>query len=149
MRWCGGSGRDQSGDAAERLSASVLDSPAMTRGGGRRQSLVAPHGCADHRDLVELVPAVVMAQPRRAGARPAAADAAVIADTGVGTTAAGAPAAAPAPKRLHQPLGARRHSTKVIQPSGFRFHLSLPKPPGYAPGDIHLKKLRARVRFQF
>lgn len=121
VRGCGGCG--QSGDAAKRLSAAVFDAPAVARRGGRRQPL-APHGSPDHRDLVEFVATVVVAQSRRAGAGPAAAaDAAVIPGTGVGTTAAGAPPSAPAPKRLHQSLGARRHSTEVIQPSGLRFLL--------------------------
>lgn len=118
----GGGGGGQSGDAAKRLSAAVLDIPIVARRGGRRQPLVAPDGSSDHRDLVELVPAVVV-EPRRAGAGTADADAAVLPGTGAGTTAAGTSAPATAPKRLHQSLGARGHSTEVIQPSGFRFPL--------------------------
>lgn len=123
VRGYGGGGR-QSGDAAKRLSTTVLDTPAVTWRGGRCQPFVVPDGGPDHRDLVELVPAVVMAQSRRAGAGPATPDAAIVPGTGVGATAAGAPAPGPAPKRLHQSLGARRHSTEVIQPSGIRFLLS-------------------------
>jgi hypothetical protein len=78
------------------------------------------------------VPAVVVAQPGRAGARAAATDA-LLPGAGVGTPAAGAPAAAPTPKRLHQPLGARRHSSEVIQPSGIRF-LRSRNCPGTRPG---------------
>lgn len=137
MRGCGGCGRDQS-DAAKRLSAAVLESPAMAWCGGRRQPFVASHGSSDHRDLVQLVSTVVVTQPGRTGAGPAA-DAAVVPDTGVGSTAAGASAAGSAPKRLHQPLGARRHSTEVIQPSGLCFLLCLPKPPEYKLGDVHLE----------
>lgn len=122
MRGYGGGGR-QSGDAAKRLSTTVLDIPAVTRRGGRHQPLVVPDGSPDHRDFVELMPAVVtVAQSRCAGAGPATA--AIVPGTGVGMTAAGAPAPGPAPKRLHQSLGARRHSTEVIQPSGLRFLLS-------------------------
>lgn len=122
VRGYSGGGR-QSGDAAKRLSTTVLDAPAVTRRGGRRQPLVVPDVSPDHRNLVELVPAVVMAQSRRACAGPATPDAAILC-TGVGTTATGAPAPRPAPKRLHQSLGARRHSTEVIQPSGLLFLLS-------------------------
>lgn len=143
MRGCGGCGRDQTGDAAKRLSAAVLESPAVARCGGRRQPFVAPHGSADHRDLVQLVSTVVVAQPGRTGAGPAAADAAVVPGTGVGSTAAGASTAGSAPKRLHQPLGARRHSTEVIQPSGLCLLLLLPKPPEYTLGDVHLEVARA------
>lgn len=89
------------------------------------------------------MPAVVV-QSRRAGAGPATPDAAILPGTGVGTTAAGASTPSPAPKRLHQSLGARRHSTEVIQPSGLRFLLSCPKPPEYTPGDIHLKFTRVQ-----
>jgi len=105
VRGYGGGGR-QSGDAAKRLSTTVLNTPAVTRRGRRRQPLVVSDGSPDHRDLVELMPAVVMAQSRRAGAGPATPDAAIFPGTGVGTTAAGAPAPGPAPKRLHQSLGA-------------------------------------------
>jgi len=138
MRGYSGGGR-QSGDAAKRLSTTVLDISAVTRRGGRRQSLVVSDSSPDHWDLVELMPTVVMAQSRRAGAGPATPDAAIFPGTSVGTTAASASTPGPAPKRLHQSLGARRHSTEVIQPSGLRFLLPYPKPPEYTPGDIHLK----------
>jgi len=131
----GGGGRDQAGDAAERLPAAVLDAPAVARRGGRRETLASPaDGGTDDGNLVELVPAVVVAQPGRAGAR--ATTDAVLAGASVGTPA-GAPAAAPTPKRLHQPLGARRHSSEVIQPSGIRFLRSRNRPgsrPGCPPG---------------
>lgn len=139
VRGCSGGGRNQSSDTAERLSTAVLETPAVARRGGRRQSFIAPDRSPDHRNFIELVPTVVMAQSCSAGAGTAAADAVIIPATGVGTTAAGTPITAPAPKRLHQPLGARRHSTEVIQPSGLRFLLSLPKSPEYTPGDIHLE----------
>jgi len=133
VRVYGRGGRDQAGDAAERLSAAVLDAPAVAGRGGRRETLASPaDGGTDHRNLVELVPAVVVAQPGRAGARAAATDA-LLPGAGVGTPAAGAPAAAPTPKRLHQPLGARRHSSEVIQPSGIRFLRSRNR-PGTRPG---------------
>lgn len=144
VRGYGGGGR-QSGDAAKRLSTTVLDTSAVTRRGGRRQSLVVPDGSPDHWDLVEFMPAVVMAQSRRAGAGSATPDATILPGTGVGTTAAGASTSSPAPKRLHQSLGAWRHSTEMIQPSGLRFLLSCPKPPEYTPGDVHLKFTRFQL----
>lgn len=126
--------RHQAGDAVKRLPAAIFQTATMAGCGGGGKALAAPDSSPHHRNLVEFVAAVVMAQSGDAGACTAASAAAAATATfpsrGVraATTASSAPTTA-APKRLHQPLGARRHSTQMIQPSGLFSFLSAPKPP--------------------
>ena len=130
MRRCSGRRGHQAGDAVKRLPAAILEAAAMTGGRGGGKALAAPDGGTNHRDLVELVTAIVMAQSGRAGARSAATAPAAFPSAAVPAATAAAPATpAAAAKRLHQPLGAWRHSTEVIQPSGLFFFLSSPNPP--------------------
>lgn len=119
MRRRSGRRGHQTGYTVQRLPAPVLEAATMAGCGGGRKALAAPDGSANHRDLVELVTAVVVAQSGRACARTtSAAPASLPAPALPPPAAAAPPATAAAPKRLHQPLGARRHSTEVIQPSG-------------------------------
>lgn len=112
MRRCSGRRGHQAGDAVKRLPAAILEAAAMTGGRGGGKALAAPDGGTNHRDLVELVTAIVMAQSGRAGARSAAtatatAAAAAFPSAAIPAATAAAPATpAAAAKRLHQPLGA-------------------------------------------
>lgn len=137
MRRRGGRRGHQTGYAVQRLPAPVLEAAAVAGCGGGGKALAAPNGGANHRDLVELVTAVVVAQSGRACARATSAAPASLPAPALPPSAAASapPATAAAPKRLHQPLGARRHSTEVIQPSGssllpaFAEYTTLPTTP--------------------
>lgn len=120
MRRRGGRRGHQTGYAVQRLPAPVLEAATVAGCGGGGKALAAPDGGANHRDLVEFVTAVVVAQSGRACARATSAAPASLPAPALPPPAAASapPATAAAPKRLHQPLGARRHSTEVIQPSG-------------------------------
>lgn len=137
MRRRGGRRGHQTGYTVQRLPAPVLEAATVAGCGGGGKALAAPDGGANHRDLVELVTAVVVAQSGRACARATSAAPASLPAPALPPPAAASapPATAAAPKRLHQPLGARRHSTEVIQPSGssllpaFAEYTTLPTTP--------------------
>lgn len=137
MRRRGGRRGHQTGYTVQRLPAPVLEAATVAGCGGGGKALAAPDGGANHRDLVEFVTAVVVAQSGRACARATSAAPASLPAPALPPPAAASapPATAAAPKRLHQPLGARRHSTEVIQPSGssllpaFAEYTTLPTTP--------------------
>lgn len=128
---CGGGGRE-TGDAVKGLAAAIFVSCAMAWCCGswkRSDDDAAGYGDGTAYDgyLVEFVAAVVVAQSGSAGARTGGPNDVDIADDSIRTSAAGGSSAGAsttatattatgsAPKRLHQSLGARRHSTQVIQ----------------------------------
>lgn len=135
MSGCGGGGRE-TGYAVKGLSAAIFVSGAMAGCGGsgkRSDDNAAGDGdaTADDGDLVEFVAAVVVAQSGRAGARTGGPNDVTLTDDAIRTSAASSAGASTtttgsAPKRLHQSLGARRHSTQVIQLSSASLLLFLP-----------------------
>ena len=118
----GGRGRHRAGDTVEGLAAAVPDPAGDADAAaviGRRRGGEVLRAPRDDRDLVELLAAVIVEEPRGAGARGGAAGPAVAATPAavrVVRAPGAAPAAATTTKRLHQSLGTGCHSTQVIQP---------------------------------
>lgn len=111
--------RHRSGNAVQCLTAAVLECRTITGCRGCRQPLAsaAPRATRYYRYFVEFVTTVVMKQSGCTRTR-CTANGTTTPVTLVSTPTVSSTPAVTAPKRLHQPLGARRHSTKVIQPFG-------------------------------